>query len=50
VQNDIFAIKLNKFVSIKNMTNEFLHPKKEGRIVNVKPNTKRNLVVAAYKE
>lgn len=37
-------------MSIRKMTNDLLHPKREGRIVNVKPKTKRNRVKAAYKE
>jgi len=50
VQNDIFAIKLNNLVSIKKSTKDFLHPRIDGRTVNVHPTTKSHLVRAAYKE
>jgi len=46
VQNDIFAIKLKKRVSIANLITEFLHPIREGNIVRYKAVTNKNFPVA----
>lgn len=43
VQNEILAIKLNNFVSIVSMTNEFLQPSKDGKTVNASAITKKSL-------
>ena len=50
VQNDILAIKLNKFVSNKFWINEFLKPKIDGNIVKKRDKTKINLAKAWYDE
>lgn len=43
-------MKLKKFVSIMNITIEFLQPNSEGRIVNVSANTKKNFANDKYNE
>ncbi len=49
MQKDTLAIKLNILVSIILRIKECLQPNNEGKIKNVNPNTKKNLVVAKYK-
>ncbi len=50
VQNDIFAITLNKFVSRINLMNEFLAPNNDGNTVKDVPITKINFDSDKYKE
>jgi hypothetical protein len=42
VQNDIFPIKFNMFVSREKLTKDCRQPRIEGRIVKNNPNTTRN--------